>query len=46
MRVYIVLKNSKVDEVFDNPEAAELHRKNAAKGWNLTKIIEREVNSI
>lgn len=43
MKVWIVLKNGKVDEVFNSLEAAELHRKNLTRGWNLTDLIEKEV---
>lgn len=42
-RVWIVVKNDKIHAVFDNPEAAENHRKNAAKGWSITKVVEMEV---
>lgn len=44
--IYIVLKNGKVDEVFSNREAAELHRKNLTKKWSLSEIIEREVKEL
>jgi len=40
--VYIVMKNGKVDGVFSNREAAELHR-NLVKKWCLTEILEKEV---
>ncbi len=46
MKVWIVLKNNIVDEVFDNETSAELHRKNLVKKWNITYIITREVKSI
>jgi len=46
MTVYIVLCNGIVDEVFDSVEAAEHHCKQLTRKWNLTKIIERTVNSI
>jgi len=44
--VYIVLKNGKVDEVFSNREAAELHKKNLVKKWSLTDIIEKEIKDL
>ena len=37
--VYVVLRNGEVDEVFDNPEAAQLHQHNLTAKWNLTRII-------
>ena len=43
MKVYIVLKNGKVDEVFSNREAAECHRKNLTKKWSISYIVESEV---
>ena len=43
MTVWIVLKNGKVDAVFDNYEAALTHVKNLTKKWNLTDLIEKEV---
>lgn len=44
--VYIVLKNGKVDEVFSNREAAELHRKNLVKKWNIAEIVEKEIKEL
>lgn len=44
--VYIVIKNGKVDEVFSNREAAELHRKNLTKKYSLTEIVEKEVKDL
>lgn len=44
--VYIVIKNGKVDEVFSNREAAELHRKNLTKKWSLTEIVEKEIKDL
>lgn len=41
--IYIVLNNGVVDEVFTTREAAEAHRQNLAKKWNLTAIIEKEL---
>jgi len=46
MKVWIVLKNGKIDMVFDNEEAAVIHRKNLTRGWNLTEIVEKEVNTL
>jgi len=46
MTVFIVLKNGKVDEVFYDGKAAEVHRRNLQKKWSLTKIVEREVNEL
>lgn len=44
--VFIVMRNGKVDAVFDNRAAAELHRANLTKRWNLMVIIEKELLSI
>jgi hypothetical protein len=46
MTIWIVMKNSKVDEVFDSAEAARDHQKNLTKRWSLSEIIEKEVKSI
>jgi hypothetical protein len=46
MTVYIVLKNDQVDEVFLDRAAAEAHQANLVKRWNITKIIEKTVNSL
>lgn len=46
MKVYIVLKNGKVDEVFDNIVSAINHQNNLTNHWNLTKIIVMEVKSL
>lgn len=46
MVVYIVLCNSEVDEVFLDRRAAENHAANLTKKWNLTKIIEKTVNTL
>jgi hypothetical protein len=46
MKVWIVLKNGKIDAVFDNEEAATNHRKNAIRGWNITEIIEKVVYTL
>lgn len=43
MTVWIVMKNGKVDEVFDNEEAALTHQKNLTRQWSLTDVIKKEV---
>jgi hypothetical protein len=45
MRVYIVLKNGMVDEIFDLYHCAVKHCEHLQKKWNITKIIERNLNS-
>jgi len=45
-KVYIVLRNGSVDEVFDNLISAQHHVKALTKLWSLTKIIEKEVKRI
>lgn len=40
--VWIVTRNGDVDAVFDSREGAEEHKR-AVGGWNLWKIVEREV---
>ena len=42
MKVYIVFRNEKVDSVFLTEEQAQAHI-NSIKGWNLWKIVEKEV---
>lgn len=37
--VYIVLCNGKVDKVFANAPAAELHMKNLVKRWNMVRLF-------
>jgi hypothetical protein len=44
MTVWIVLKNGKVDEVFDDPYMAEAHCKNLK--WSITRIVEKEVKRL
>lgn len=44
--VYIVLCNGKVDEVFDNAPAAELHMKNLVKRRNIVRLIPKLVKSL
>lgn len=46
MTVWIVMRNGKVDEVFDDEEAAKNHRKNLTRKWALTELIEKEVKSL
>lgn len=46
MTVWIVLKNGKIDEVFDARISAIEHQKNLTKKWSLTEIIEKEVKSL
>ena len=44
--VWIVMKNGKVDAVFDTEAAAEIHKKNAQRGWNMTAIVQKEVYTL
>ena len=46
MIVYIVLRNGKVDAVFDNLKAAENHHDNLNRLWALSDILTFEVSSI
>lgn len=46
MIVWIVMKNGKVDAVFDTEAAAEIHKKNAQRGWNITAIVQKEVYTL
>lgn len=46
MQVWIVIRNDKVDTVFDNEQAANEHTKNLMKKWSITKIITKTVQSI
>lgn len=46
MEVWIVLKNSKVDEVFDNEIAARAHAKNLNRQWSITHVIPMNVKSL
>ncbi len=46
MKVWIVLKNGKIDEVFDNEDAAIHHKKQLIRKWSLTDIVEKEVLSL
>ena len=46
MQVWIVIRNDKVDSVFDNEQAANEHAKNLMKKWAITKIITKTVQSI
>jgi hypothetical protein len=40
------MKNGKVDAVFDTEAAAEIHKKNAQRGWNITEIVRKEVYTL
>ena len=42
MTVYIVIRNDKIDSVFLSQEQAQAHI-DSTKGWNLWKIVEKEV---
>jgi len=42
MSVYIVIRNDKIDSVFLTEQQAQAHIK-SIKGWNLWKIVEKEV---
>lgn len=42
MTVYIVIRNDKIDSVFLSQAQAQAHI-DSIKGWNLWKIVEREV---
>jgi hypothetical protein len=42
MTVWIVIRNDRIDSVFPTEEQAQAHIK-AIKGWNLWKIVEKEV---
>jgi hypothetical protein len=46
MTIWIVLKNGKVDEVFDNKESAVAHQQALIKKWALTNLVEKEVKSV
>lgn len=46
MKVWIVIKNGKIDAVFDNEQSAINHKKNLTRGWNLTDIVEKEVYTL
>lgn len=45
MTVWIVLKNGKVDQVFDNETSAIHHHNSLIKKWSITEIIKKEVKS-
>ncbi len=42
MTVYIVIRNDKIDSVFLSQSQAQAHI-DSIKGWNLWKIVEKEV---
>lgn len=46
MTVWIVLRNGKVDAVFDNQWSAIHHRAMLTKKWALTEIVEQRVLSL
>ena len=41
-KVYIVIRNDKIDSVFLTQEQAQ-HHINAIKGWNTWEIVEKEI---
>lgn len=43
MKVYVVIRNDEVDEVFSTHQTAKEHVKKRG-GWNLWRIVERELN--
>jgi hypothetical protein len=43
MKVYIVVNNGKVDEVFYTMTAAKAHADNLIKKWSIPEIIEKTV---
>lgn len=45
-KVWIVLRNGKIDEVFSNKEAAVAHSKALSKKWAIPEIIEKEIKNI
>ena len=46
MTVWIVMKNGKVDAVFDTELAAVTHQKNLTRKWNLSAIVQKEVYTL
>lgn len=46
MKVFIVMRNDVVDEVFSTRSAAALHVDNLIRRWNLAHIIERVVTEL
>ena len=42
MKVYIVIRNDKIDSVFLSQEQAQAHI-DSTKGWNLWKIVEKDI---
>ena len=46
MTVWIVMRNGKVDEVFDNETAALAHKEALTRKWALTEIVQKEVKSL
>lgn len=46
MNIHIVMRNGKVDEVFDNLSAAMDHKANLVKKWAIAEIVTKEVKSL
>jgi hypothetical protein len=46
MTVWVVLRNGKVDEVFDSYLSARHHQQQLTKLWAITLIVEREVKAL
>lgn len=42
MKVYIVIRNDKIDSVFLSQAQAQAHI-DSIKGWNLWNIVEKEI---
>ncbi len=42
MKVFIVIRNDKIDSVFLTQEQAQVHI-DSIKGWNLWKIVEKDI---
>ncbi len=45
MTVWIVLKNGKIDEVFDNEPSARHHYNSLVSKWSLVEMVRKEVKS-
>ena len=46
MTVFIVMKDDKVDEVFDNELSAKLHKQKLIKKWSIAYIVVKNVKSV
>ena len=46
MTIWIVLVNDRIHAAFDTPEAAAHHSKQMNLKWNITEIIEVEVQKL